>query len=380
MAHEINLQHIEQALKDNNLDYFYQAMLKPHQIKWILLKISSLGGDEQLTRYLIKLFREHELDDIWFHQYFYRAISNQKYKIAQLLLEAKPDSNIFHYYNIAEIRQNRIFKSVFELAFHDKITKNQGLTLFETIIASLPHEHTIIYEQYKCRHEHDMKSYRFIYNELLSQFLWAVVQPLSEKLGKKNNQKNFHQAIVILAKKNFTLNESNKMLIKRGKLEPVFSDVNRNYNNVNININRLNTVDWRKTQNQIKNNEGEIIRKGLAHRTILSTIKDEPVFWNNRKLAIYAELAQHFHTPESLDETMYEVFYNSKRTRRMPTDEEYAFLKQFENSTKNHQRLLQFFNRFVYYDRRHLHDRLNETLQLDMESGLFNEHEVFSKI
>jgi hypothetical protein len=76
-------------------------------------------------------------------------------------------------------------------------------------------------------------------------------------------------------------------------------------------------------------------------------------------------MARHFKAPASLNKSILQAILYRKRwvyQKRILTMEEYQFLKTLKNSTANHQRLLNFYNRYFYFDRANLHDILEENL------------------
>jgi hypothetical protein len=368
------IEDIKQALREDNLDYFHQACLNQFYLDFAFSRACHFGTSERIIEHLISLVQSQSRFNPYYssqsgkpqekcrlYQACHDAISGKHYHIVHILFRHCPDINIFDKSQLnTTINTDFTYQYVLNLVLdEDDSNHNEGLLILKKIIDNLPHEHTIIFKQDKYRNAYDSQSYRFVYNKLLTDFLWSIIQPFSRQL--RASQDNLHLAISMLAQKSFAISIGNKKLIEKAQLEHVFPYHFKDKENTK------NKIQYRDNNNKPA--------KGLASRTLLCALQKEDDFFAKQKLAVYASLAQHFHMPESLYLLIYDAFMNPNNNnnngnkgaskRRLPSKQEYQFLTQFENSTQNHKKILTFFNQFLYYDKMHLYERLNQTLRLD---------------
>jgi hypothetical protein len=219
-------------------------------------------------------------------------------------------------------------------ALSDCCVDKQKLPLFRAIIQCLPNHTKKLNKHYLPDNgmyiyfPYNNNTYKMVYQNILLNMIDSDLPVLEE-------------AFFLLAKKCFPLGEKITQLILTYKIEPFISMKHR--------LNQAQQIS-----NDINVSQGI----GWHHELFSQTLTSISLMV--QKNTLLKELMYHFHAPKQVGTNI--SYSMQKKTGKMIPDElEYRWISQFEHKPW----VLHFFNRFYYYDKIKLYQKLQSNLNVD---------------
>jgi hypothetical protein len=291
-----------------------------------------------------------------------QALYKSDYLFIDNLFKVKPRINPFQYFR-KNIDEQFLISHLVNLGCNKDSPINTAY-LFDCIVKSFPN-HTKSHKMpgqmtyYRYDDNYSLLHYADTYNELLYCFLVQIHYPLDfDRASNPEHLFELLRAVRILSQRSFPLSNSNKnLLLSLKKREPeTFASFSR----------RMSPTRTPSRDDYIFEADKEFYCTDMAQRKLTgSEFNNQGHSLDLQKFRVYLEMARHFKAPASLNKSILQAILYRKRwvyQKRILTMEEYQFLKTLKNSTANHQRLLNFYNRYFYFDRANLHDILEENL------------------
>lgn len=368
----INHDEITQAVKNENSDYFHQNK----DIECLNLAFEACLEQDaswNFTQNIIELGANN------FSSILIKALYQKDYVFIDNLFKVKKYINPFEYFRRG--RDEQFLDSYLTgMACHkekeeDKDSPVDTGYLFDRIIKSMPNHtrmHTMPGQMtyYRYSDNYSLKDYAYTYNELLFCILCKIHYPANfDKDAHPDYLAEVFRAVKILGQRSFPLNKINRDVLLRIRT--------RHPETVAPFDKRLDYGCINDFDDYIFDVDNEFRCTDMAQRKLTIRIKDcdsHELFY--QRFRVYLEMARHFKAPHTLNEYILEAMRQIKRhgkevyQKRMPTMEEFVFLKTLDNSTANHQRLLNFYNRYLHFDRARLHDTLIEKIDEGQEDRL----------
>lgn len=353
-------EHAYQAVVNQDIDYFYQkkrnGTVTIKALNTALHDCCHLNLSGSFSRQLVEL-GANNLNSV-----LASALSKDYYAFASHLFTIQTHINPFdsnHY-------DEHFLTHIVNLAQQVNGDSANNLRLFKNIILSIPNHTQKISDDkriYRGMNDYALYDYDYIYNQLLSMLLSKIRYQSHLETALKQQ---LVLAITILAQRSFfvSVDNLNYFMAIKDKEPELLSFFARRINHNPQQV--IKHIDY------IEDVDDEFYCTDMAQRRLAVW-----EFWDNghelkrQKFRVYLELARHLKTPASLNKTMWQALCRSwLYQKRMPDIEEYHFLKTLKHSTANHQKLLHFFNRYVYFERVYLNDTLAQKLDnlVDVEN------------
>lgn len=191
-------------------------------------------------------------------------------------------------------------------------------------IELMPNHTTPLFRGDKCYHKVHALTYQSIYAHLLKMFLGRV------NAVEGDAQECILHMIICLSRKKFAIPDYLVRTIERYGLAYLF-------------VNRL----------QPRQN---LYEPAMADHVDLIQDKPDKMEVLGKKMGLYIELAGHFKIPASINSIMYKALADMI-PKVLPNEEQFNFLKRLDVQDKKC--ALNFFRKYLDYDRALLHEKLN---------------------
>jgi hypothetical protein len=347
---------IYQSVENENIDYFYQ--LKENQDLTFTNLNNAFNDCARRNASLDFTSKLVELGAHNFPEVLRTALYEKKHEFAQKLFTIKKHINVFD----NSIRDDRFYYEDYFPKVIELSRASETFPLFKRIVYSMPN-HTQRISKAKVyvrgHNSRDFHDYGYFFNRLLNHLLILTIEDF--RSGK--NIDTMLDGFKILAQRSFTITVENIELLNEiiyPEFKNLFSKrLKMEKARINLHIKRQNE--------SIKDIDDKFYCTDMAQRQLLNLKFSE--FGGDekqrQKFRVYLEIARHLKIPHSLNQTMWQAMFcrmNKTYEKRLPDAEEYLVLKQLDNSGINHQKLVEVINRYVYYDKAKLYEKLDNAL------------------